>query len=185
MHIQAAVERKMEHLASKMEGGAEALPSIEEMFPHFRPEYWQPNPWELNYQPKRSLQEFEFPPEDLMDSLVNIYFLSNNCHFPLLHRPTFEQQYRAGLHRTSQPFAETVLLVCAIASRCCDDPRVLLDPSVPHSAGWKYYEQIDVTGRNLALRPTLMELQRYVVSKIDHPSSLVIRFRGIWICSCD
>lgn len=172
MHVQAAVDRKFEYMASKNEG--EPVPSIEELYPHFRAEYWQPNPWELNHQPKRQLQELEFPPDDLLDNLVNIYFLSNNCHFPLLHRPTFEQQYHSGMHRSSQPFAEIVLLVCAIASRCCDDPRVLLDPTVPHSAGWKYYEQVNVTDRSLVMPPTLMDLQRCVVSvKFISPSPVL------------
>jgi Fungal specific transcription factor domain len=161
MHIQAAVDRKFEYLSTKMEG--EQMPPIEELL-HFRPEYWQPNPWELVHAPKRQLHEFEFPPNDLLDSLVNIYFLSNNCHFPLLHRPTFEQNYRSGLHETSAPFAEILLLVCAIASRCCDDPRVLLDPAYPHSAGWKYYEQVNVTDRSLVMPPTLLDLQSYVLA---------------------
>lgn len=162
MHIQSALDRKFEYLASKSDG--EVVPSIEELFPHFRPEYWQPNPWELRHQPKRSLAELEFPPDDLLENLVNIYFLSNNCHFPLLHRPSFEQRYRAGLHRIEQPFAEVVLLVCAVASRCCDDPRVLLDPSVPHSAGWKYYEQVNVLDRNLVLPPSLLDLQKITLA---------------------
>ena len=161
MHIQAAVDRKFEYLSSKMEG--EPLPPIEELL-HFRPEYWQHNPWELIHPTKRQLHEFEFPPNDLLDILVNIYFLSNNCHFPLLHRPTFEQNYRARLHENSAPFAQILLLVCAIASRCCDDPRVLLDPAYPHSAGWKYYEQVNVMDRSLVMPPTLLDLQTYVVS---------------------
>ncbi|KAG8808423.1 hypothetical protein FRC19_005912, partial [Serendipita sp. 401] len=161
MHIQAAMDRKFEYMASKTDG---EVPTIEELFPHFRPEYWQPNPWEIAYQPKRSISELQFPPDDLLDNLVNIYFLSNNCHFPLLHRPTFEQHYRAGLHRSNYPFAEVVLLVCAVASRCCDDPRVLLDPSIPHSAGWKYYEQVNVLDRNMVMPPTLLDLQRCVLA---------------------
>ena len=170
MHIQSALDRKFEFLASKTDG---EVPSIEELFPHFRPEYWQPNPWELRYQPKRSLAELEFPPEDLLENLVNIYFISNNCHFPLLHRPSFEQRYRAGLHRVEQPFAEVVLLVCAVASRCCDDPRVLLDPSVPHSAGWKYYEQVNVLDRNLVLPPSLFDLQKMTVRGLFSVCSLL------------
>ncbi|KAG8821414.1 hypothetical protein FRC17_009833 [Serendipita sp. 399] len=161
MHVQTALDRKFEYIASKTDGD---VPTIEELFPHFRPEYWQPNPWEVAYQPKRSISELQFPPDDLMDSLINIYFLSNNCHFPLLHRPTFDQHYRAGLHHSNLGFAEVVLLVCAVASRCCDDPRVLLDQSVPHSAGWKYYEQVNVVDRNMVMPPTLLDLQRYVLA---------------------
>lgn len=161
MHLQNAVDKKLEFLRSKMDG--EAMPSIQELFPHFRPEYWQPNPWEVEQPRQRHISELEFPPDDLLDTLVNVYFLSNNCHFPLLHRPTFEQQYHSGLHRSSQPFAEILLLVCAVASRCCDDPRVMLDPTLPHSAGWKYYQQVNVADKNLVTPPTLLDLQRYVV----------------------
>jgi hypothetical protein len=166
MHLQVAVDKKLEFLKSKMDG--EPMPSIQELFPHFRPEYWQPNPWEVEQPRQRHISELEFPPDDLLDNLVNIYFLSNNCHFPLLHRPTFEQQYHSGLHRSSQPFAEILLLVCAIASRCCDDPRVMLDPTLPHSAGWKYYQQVNVADKNLVTPPTLLDLQRYVVCTLVH-----------------
>ena len=165
--IQAAVDRKREYLG--MNGSpldmidSATSPGSETLLPTSRPEYWAPCQWELAPPRPRQLHELEFPPPDLMETLIEIYFLSNNCHFPLLHRPTFEAQYRADLHLTNKSFAEVLLLVCATASRCTDDQRVLLDPMLPHSAGWKYYEQTNIMDRSLVTNITLFDLQCFVV----------------------
>ena len=165
--IQVAVDRKREYLGmngSPLEMMDSATsPGSETLLPTSRPEYWAPCQWELAPPRTRQLHELDFPPPDLMENLIEIYFLSNNCHFPLFHRPTFETQYRADLHLTNKSFAEVLLLVCATASRCTDDPRVLLDPMLPHSAGWKYYEQANVMDRSLVTNINLFDLQGYVV----------------------
>ena len=105
-----------------------------------------------------------FPPEDLMDTLVDLYFRRMNDHLPLLHEPTFREGIRARLHLMDSGFGATVLLVCANGSRFTRDPRVLLEgEDDPHSAGWKWYRLVDVS-RRLPLAPAkLYDLQIYVV----------------------
>ena len=85
-------------------------------------------------------EESSFPPRDLMDALVDLYFTHMNMHCPLLHEPTFKKSIAAGEHLHNGAFGGTVLLVCAIASRYTRDPRVLLAGSGHHhSAGWKWF----------------------------------------------
>ncbi|KAF8315630.1 hypothetical protein DL93DRAFT_2033282, partial [Clavulina sp. PMI_390] len=82
---------------------------------------------------------------------------------PVIHQPTFEAQYISGLHLKSKSFAKSVLLVCAIGSRYCDDPRVYIKEIGTHSAGWRYFAQV----RDLYPRPhtpnTLHDIQCYVM----------------------
>jgi Fungal specific transcription factor domain len=66
-----------------------------------------------------------FPPNDLLQCLVNIYFSRVNVVWPLLHRPTFEADLMREHHRRDLGFASVVLAVCAVASRYCQDRRVL------------------------------------------------------------
>ena len=40
----------------------------------------------------------DFPPPDLLEKLIDLYFKNMNDYLPLLHRPTFEQGVREGLH---------------------------------------------------------------------------------------
>ena len=52
-----------------------------------------------------------FPPPDLLNTLISLYFAHMNDLLPLLHRPTFEQSVREGLHLRDEGFGSTVLLV--------------------------------------------------------------------------
>jgi hypothetical protein len=62
-------------------------------------------------------------------------------------------------------FAAVVMLVCAVASRYSNDPRVLLDGVDSwHSCGWKYFDQVQVVRKSLLAPPTLYDLQFYCVS---------------------
>lgn len=70
-----------------------------------------------------------FPPPDLVHSLFGLYFTHTNTQFPLLHLPTFERQWRAGLQFRDQWFACLAFTVFAVAARWSDDGRVL-DASV-------------------------------------------------------
>lgn len=80
-----------------------------------------------------SLIQLWFPPEDLLYSLVDLYFKRYNVLLPLLHRPTFEAQLAEKLHWRDPSFAAVVLLVCANGSRFSDDTRVMpfYDEDVP------------------------------------------------------
>ncbi|EUC53657.1 fungal specific transcription factor domain protein [Rhizoctonia solani AG-3 Rhs1AP] len=70
-------------------------------------------------------QDLWFPPDDLLASLVDLYFSRFNVILPLLHRPTFESQLAQKLHWRDPSFAAVVLLVCANGSRFSDDTRVM------------------------------------------------------------
>jgi hypothetical protein len=106
---------------------------------------------------------YEFPDEDLMMSLVPLYFLNINVFLPLLHRPTFQTAFTASTHLRDDGFAATLLLVCAIGACYSDDPRVLLSGVTSRrSAGWKWYSQVQLTGQFRG-EPSLYDLQCYFV----------------------
>ena len=86
---------------------------------------------------------------------------------PLLHRPTFDKSVKEGLHLKNLNFAPVFLLVCAVGARYSDDPRVRLDGvKSHHSAGWKWFEQVQIMKRSLLAPPTLYDLQLYCVSMV-------------------
>ncbi|KAF8320305.1 hypothetical protein DL93DRAFT_2052825, partial [Clavulina sp. PMI_390] len=104
-----------------------------------------------------------FPPKDLMDTLLDLYFRHFAPFLPVLDRSSFEIAYKDGLHLRSIPFANILLLACAIASQYCDDPRVWLEGIGRPSAGWSYFMQVrDSTSRSYA-SATLLDIQSYVM----------------------
>jgi hypothetical protein len=110
--------------------------------------------------------QYDFPPQDLLSHLINVYFSTVAIYFPFIHRGLFEKQVTSGLHQTDDRFAVIVLLVCAVASRNSYDPRVLLYPDQPHSAGWAYYEQVEpVITSTPPTIPDLLDLQSALVRK--------------------
>ncbi|KAK0212277.1 fungal-specific transcription factor domain-containing protein [Desarmillaria ectypa] len=121
-----------------------------------------------------SLPDYLFPEDDLMLSLVDLYFTYHNCYLPLLHRPTFENDMKAGLHRSDYMFAGTLLLVCALGARNSYDPRVFYECN--GEAGWQWFEQITPFRTSLQDRSTttLYELQIHCLS------SLYLESVGLW-----
>lgn len=108
---------------------------------------------------------YVFPEQDLLASLIDLYFKHSNLYIPLLHRPTFEKSVAQGLHLQNDTFGATVLLVCAVGSRYSDDPRILLDGVDSfHSCGWKWFDQVQMVKKSLLTAPTLYDLQYYCVS---------------------
>jgi hypothetical protein len=106
-----------------------------------------------------------------MTELIDLYFTHMNLFMPLLHRPTFEKGLADGYHRESRGFGATVLLVCAIASRYSTDPRVFLpEANSEHSAGWKWFDQVQLVRRSRLAPPSLYDLQKYSVSVIPYVS---------------
>jgi Fungal specific transcription factor domain len=97
----------------------------------------------------------KFPPEDLAEVLCDLYFEHVNNMYPLLHRPTFLRQFRSRLHYRDHWFACLCLSIFAVASRWCDDPRVITDKFDGegdldwHRAGWQYFSA--ALGTNLYL----------------------------------
>ncbi|OAX39998.1 hypothetical protein K503DRAFT_715433 [Rhizopogon vinicolor AM-OR11-026] len=147
-----------------------------------RPEFWTTPPWELAFEGFQDRLETlchsltkEFPPSDLADSLIDLFFLHVNSQCPLFHRPTFERQWREGLQEKDPWFACMCLSLFAVSSRWCDDPRVLDgdEYDIPEAelpdeeckwqrAGWKYFNMaVDVHRDSLSLfhPPGLFEVQ--------------------------
>lgn len=108
--------------------------------------------------------KYTFPDDDLLATLIDLYFRFGNPLYPLLHRPTFEKGIIARLHLHDSGFGGTVLLVCALGARWSDDPRVYYDVNdIPHSAGWTWFKQLPLqfgVGRGA----TLYDLQSFAVS---------------------
>ena len=109
--------------------------------------------------------QYKFPDPDLALHCIDLYFKYSNLYLPLLHRPTFDKYVKEGLHLTDGDFAPVFLLVCAVGARYSDNPRVRLDDVDSHySAGWKWFEQVQITKRSLLTPATLCDLQLYCVS---------------------
>ncbi|CAE6366230.1 unnamed protein product [Rhizoctonia solani] len=127
-----------------------------------RPEFWRANPWEwIDTEDPLWKDKVQPPPDDLRDALIDLFFKHVNAFFPLLHRPLFESNVREGKQFEDSAFACVLLLVCAVGSRWSNDRRVFLDQDEPlqHSAGWKYFEQVQFLRRSLLTPPKLFDLQ--------------------------
>ena len=118
-------------------------------------------------QPER--RTYDFPPEDLLAELVDLFFDHINILVPLLHRPTFEKSLAEGLHHRDEGFGGVLMLVCANASRYSHDPRVLLEGTESwHSSGFKWFAQVQMVRKSLLTAPCLYDLQMYSVSYLAH-----------------
>jgi hypothetical protein len=103
---------------------------------------------------------------------VDTYFREINLLYPILHEPTFRRAVDNGFHLVDEGFARVLLVVSALASRSVDDPRVLLRDAPSHSAGWKWFEQANMTGRSMLIPPTLYDVQVYCVGDFCTRSSM-------------
>ncbi|KAJ8087138.1 Gypsy retrotransposon integrase-like protein 1 [Marasmius tenuissimus] len=127
-----------------------------------RQEYWQICSWELDFIRKFESTSYMFPEHDLLQDLVDLYFKHINIFIPLLHKPTFIRQLEQGLHQREEGFGAVLLLVCANASRYSSDPRVRLDGEESWlSAGWKWFNQVQLVRKALLSPPSLFDLQIY------------------------
>ncbi|KAJ7734158.1 fungal-specific transcription factor domain-containing protein [Mycena maculata] len=126
-----------------------------------RLQFWRFKPWETT-APRPVA--FLFPPSDLAAHLIDLYFANTNSYMPLLHRPTFERNVEKRLHHQDDGFAAVLMLVCAIASRWSDDPRVLGanrdEQADPLACGWQWFDQVPLVERHLFGHATLYDLQR-------------------------
>ncbi|KAJ7065870.1 fungal-specific transcription factor domain-containing protein [Mycena amicta] len=108
---------------------------------------------------------FVFPPNDLLHSLISLYFLHQNTYYPLLHRPSFMHSvFTDALHVTDASFGAIVLLVCAIGARFSDDERVCPPGAEPLRIGWQFFDQLPLVIDHLFVRPTLYHLQFYCLA---------------------
>ena len=128
-----------------------------------RPEFWTAQPW-VRAKIQAAKNEYDFPDQDLLWLLVDKYFTHVNAFLPLLHRPTFESQVGDGLHLRDGEFGGVVLLVCALGSRHTDDPRVLLPgTSDLASAGWAWFDQVQLLRSSCLAPASIYEVQSYSV----------------------
>ncbi|KAK7000158.1 hypothetical protein R3P38DRAFT_3219034 [Favolaschia claudopus] len=129
------------------------------------------NHWQRRLSPLSPLltSAFDFPPDTLMSSLIDLYFTQINIYIPLLHRPTFEKYPASAssyqtVHHRNDAFAATLLLVCAIASRYSDDPDIVAEGM---GCGWRWFNQtIEIPssiGNHLFTQTTLYELQYFPI----------------------
>ncbi|KAJ7476649.1 fungal-specific transcription factor domain-containing protein [Mycena latifolia] len=126
-----------------------------------RMHYWTFNP---ATKQRPHVGPYVFPDADLLTALIDIYFKTTNIYFPLLHRPTFERSVADELHLRDPSFGAVVLLVCAIASRYSDDPRVCGPHDEPLRCGWQYFDQLPHVIDHLFSPPTIYHLQYYCLA---------------------
>ncbi|KAJ8076398.1 Gypsy retrotransposon integrase-like protein 1 [Marasmius tenuissimus] len=119
---------------------------------------WEP---EWTHAFEETLPEYNFPEDDLMHNLVDLYFDKYNVFLPLLHRPTFERSVKQGEHLHDHSFGAVLLLVCALGARFSYDPRVFEDG--PQSAGWQYIRQVPIS-RVPRGKTGLYDIQAYALA---------------------
>lgn len=112
----------------------------------------------------RDIPCYIFPDIDLLSTLVAAFFDQVNTHMPLLHRPTFERNLIEHLHYRDQGFGATVMLVCAVASKYTNDPRVLAPgDAFQLSAGWQYFIQVPIVRKYNLNKADVHDIQYYCV----------------------
>lgn len=121
--------------------------------------------WEMEYAlaPETS---YMYPEEDLLQSLVSLYFEKMNPLLPVIHRPTFMKSLSIGQHLWDQSFGMTVLLVCALGARYSHDPRITVpsETSGTLSSGWQYFSQVPLVHRRIMVyKTTVYDLQYFSV----------------------
>ncbi|KAF7347212.1 Zn(2)-C6 fungal-type domain-containing protein [Mycena venus] len=104
-----------------------------------RPEYWDTPVWQQQPTPEPMPPQV-FPDDDLLHSLIDLYFQRINPLIFLLHAPSFRASVADGEHLRDNHFG-SVVLVC-LTDRLTDDPRVLITKDGPaRSTGYKWFNQ--------------------------------------------
>lgn len=119
-------------------------------------------------------RHYSFPDADLLPTLVDAYFVHFNAYFPLLHRPTFEYNLAENAHFRDEGFGAVVLVVCALGAKYVDDPRVYIPGCPPRSAGWYWYNQLQIDRRPFMRKARISDVQLYILAVVFQSSS----FRG-------
>ncbi|KAJ3998245.1 fungal-specific transcription factor domain-containing protein [Lentinula boryana] len=147
-----------------------------------RPVFWDIQPWQITYE--LQLQPLIFPPQDLLDHLIDLWFTKTHPYFPIFHRPTFERSVISGLHYHNRDFGEALLAVCAISSRHSDDPRTFTHDSLL-SAGFMWIRQVNPVPVSFTEASSLAQVQKLILyimfmytTSMPYPS-LVLTALGI------
>ncbi|KAG8756655.1 hypothetical protein FRC11_005147, partial [Ceratobasidium sp. 423] len=133
-----------------------------------RQQFWEPPAPEKRHR-DAELEPVQLPPEDLVSSLVEVFFRRVNLLYPILHRGQFEHQLALGTHlasdTTGRTFARVLLLVCAVASRWSSDPRVFTDGD-PFSAGYEFFRRIGPATWAVRAQPSIHDVQICILSAL-------------------
>ncbi|KAF5334708.1 hypothetical protein D9758_017246 [Tetrapyrgos nigripes] len=122
MLMKVAMEHKKELAGSDLPNWASIFASVRRL------EFWDPEPWPSWYPISRPelqppLPPYEFPSQDVLSQLSNVYFIQWEPYGPLLHRPSFEKSISEGLHHRDPAFGAIVLAVCALGARLLSKSR--------------------------------------------------------------
>ncbi|KAI0671307.1 fungal-specific transcription factor domain-containing protein [Trametes maxima] len=163
LFIQTAMELKHEYAGIHLPASVE--PEDQSVLLRRHLQYWSLHPWLTATMHGEIPPHKDFPAPELLHKLVDLYFANMNAYMPLLHRPTFEQGIKDGLHLHDEGFGSTVLLVCANGARFTDDPQVLLEGyDTTQSSGWKWFQQVQMVRKSLLAPPRLYDLQIYALT---------------------
>ena len=135
-----------------------------------------------------SSSRLEFPPPDVITSLVDSYFTHSNIYYPVLHLPTFQRLLDQELHQRDREFGSLLLVVCAIGARFSDHPYIsnaTTEDTGSCMARWLSQTR-EVMKKSFTSTATLFEVQYYCVSRlpmrtlgsgthVESPSFLVAR----------
>ncbi|KAI0628214.1 fungal-specific transcription factor domain-containing protein [Trametes polyzona] len=162
--IQTTEGFRQEYLRETVSKGSPSDSKFLHSPPHIK---YRRQPWLEHPLQERAFSPEEFPPPDLMNDLIQLYFRHLNDYQPFLHEPTFLQNIRDKMHLRIAGFGATVLLVCAIGARHSRDRRVVLDRTdMWESAGWQWYQKADEMHKSLIAPVHLYDLQICALSII-------------------
>lgn len=109
----------------------------------------------------------DFPEEDLLSSLVDIYFRHVNRLFPVLHESSFRSRVSLRLYERDRRFGHLLLSVLSVASLYSTDSRVFEDVDGISVPGHRFFKRVKDWNKTLAV-PHLSDLQASFVRKSFH-----------------
>ena len=149
---------------------------------YFRDDYWQDEKWmteEKSLHNNLPILQTDYPPHELLNHLIDSYFINVNCTFPLLHKPTIIDNLNTKKFQSE--FAGVILLVCAIGSQHSDDPRVLSSRNDPRFAGENFYHiyKLKCQRKSMLASPSIEEIQSLILTQIYFQGSTPM-CKGSW-----
>lgn len=120
----------------------------------------------------RSLKT-EFPEDDLMHHLVDLYFRHVNRVFPVIYEASFRARFSDNLHKRDWRFGHLLLSVLAVASLYSTDQRTTEEVNGVPIPGHRFFEQVKDWNKTLAAA-ALLDLQSAFVSVFIVNQSFVI-----------
>ncbi|KAI8333772.1 fungal-specific transcription factor domain-containing protein [Blakeslea trispora] len=103
-------------------------------------------------RPKVDKEDDDFPPIEIVNHLVELFFQYVNSVFPLVHRGRLRQSIEDGT--VSKPLLWALM---AIAARFSDHPNIKADP--PYWAGERFATKATLSINAFLLEPTIPNLQ--------------------------